>query len=423
MWIAIIIVSTVLATVVVVLVVLNLTTEEKKLVDPLRPDYQVGEAQFDRSMGSLLEPPLIEGNHVQPLINGDEIFPAMLDAIRQARRTITMETYVYWAGDIGKCFADGLSERARAGVDVHVLLDWAGSMKMDHDFLKQMRAAGVEVEKYHPPRWYNLDRINNRTHRKLLIVDGRVGFTGGVGIADAWAGNADSPNNWRDTHFQVQGPVVAQMQAAFIDNWLQTHAMVLHGEGYFPRLELIGSQRAQMFKSSARSGSGNTRLMYLLSIAAATSSIRIGNAYFVPDDLSVQTFVEACHRGVDIEIIVPGPLIDKSIVRRASRARWGKLLEAGVRIYEYQPTMYHCKIMVVDEQWTSVGSTNFDNRSFRLNDEANLNVMDRALARDQLRCFEHDKQRSTQLTLEGWRNRPVHEKVIEHMAALLRAQV
>lgn len=423
MWIVIGVVLAVFVTIVVVLVVLNVTTEQAKLVTPLRPDYHVGEAQFDRSMGSLLEPALVEGNRVQALINGKEIFPAMLGAIGAARRTITMETYVYWSGRIGKRFADALSERARAGVRVHVLLDWAGSQKMDHAYLVQMREAGVEVEKYHRPRWYNLARLNNRTHRKLLIVDGKVGFTGGVGIADVWAGDADAPEHWRDTHFRVEGPVVAQMQAAFIDNWMRSRAAVLHGEGYLPRLRPVGEQRAQMFKCSARSDSGNTRLMYLLSIAAATRSVKIANAYFVPDDLSVQTFIEARERGVEIEIVVPGPLIDKDVVRRASRARWGKLLEAGVRIYEFQPTMYHCKVMVVDEQWTSVGSTNFDNRSFRLNDEANLNVLDPGLAANQLEHFEKDKQRSEPLTLEAWRNRPLREKAKEHLAALLRAQI
>lgn len=423
MWIGFATVLAVVVTIAIVLVVLNLSTEERKLVRSLHPDYAVGDAQFDRSMGGLLEPPLVEGNLVQPLINGDDIFPAMLHAIGQARRTITMETFIYWSGAVGKRFADALSERAQAGVTVHVLLDWMGSQKIDDDQLRQMRAAGVEVERFHRPRWYNLGRINNRTHRKLLIVDGAVGFTGGVGIADQWTGDADSPTHWRDTHFRVEGPVVAQMQAAFVDNWLRARAKVLHGEAYFPQQHDRGDQRAQMFKSSARSDSGNTRLMYLLSIAAARQTVKIANAYFVPDTLSVQTLVEACERGVEIEIVVPGPLIDRSVVRRASRARWGKLLEAGVRIYEYQPTMYHCKVMVVDTQWTSVGSTNFDNRSFRLNDEANLNVMDHGLATHQLQHFQNDKQRSKQVTREAWLRRPIREKVLEHLAALLRAQI
>ncbi|MEX2672302.1 MAG: phospholipase D-like domain-containing protein [Phycisphaeraceae bacterium] len=251
MWIVLSIVLAVIVTVVVVLVVLNLSTEERKVVETLHPDYAVGDPQFDRSMGGLLEPPLVDGNLIQPLINGHEIFPAMLEAIAQARQTITMETYIYWSGAVGKRFADALSERAQAGVAVHVLLDWTGSQKIDQTHLRQMRHAGVEVDKFHRPRWYNLGRINNRTHRKLLIVDGEVGFTGGVGIADQWAGDADSPTHWRDTHFRVEGPVVAQMQAAFVENWLRARAEVLHGQAYFPQLYERGDQRAQMFKSSA----------------------------------------------------------------------------------------------------------------------------------------------------------------------------
>lgn len=423
MWIALGMLAAVAGTIVVVLIVLNLTSEGEKLVDPLRPSYAVGDAQFDRTMSMLLGPPLIDGNRIEPLINGDEIFPAMLEAIAGAQRTISFETYIYWSGRIGKQFADALSQRARQGVKVHVLLDWAGSSRMDQAYLQQMREAGVQVQKYHRPRWYNLGRMNNRTHRKLLVVDGRIGFTGGVGIADVWLGDAEGPEHWRDTHFRVQGPVVAQMQAAFNENWLSANAELLHEEGYFPALEPMGDQRAQMFRSSAQSRSGDTRLMYLLSIAAARRSVYIANAYFVPDDLSVTTFVEARRRGVEVQVIVPGPCIDEKVVRRASRARWGRLLEAGVRIYEYRPTMYHCKVMVVDEQWTSVGSTNFDNRSFRLNDEANLNVMDRRLAAHQMACFEEDRRRAVEVTLDAWRNRPWREKVVEHAAALLRSQI
>jgi cardiolipin synthase len=254
-------------------------------------------------------------------------------------------------------------------------------------------------------------------------VDGKTGFTGGAGIADLWTGNAQDPDHWRDSHFKMEGPVVAQCQAAFMDNWLKTRSCVLHGQEYFPKSDPVGSCRAQVFMSSPAEGSESARLMYLLTIASASRSIRIASAYFVPDYLSVETLVGACKRGVRVEIIVPGEHVDTDITRRASRSRWGPLLQAGAEIYEYRPTMYHCKVMIVDDIWTSVGSTNFDNRSFRLNDEANLNVYDADFAREQVGAFEQDKERSRRVTLQEWENRPWTEKVKERGAALLRSQL
>ncbi len=276
---------------------------------------------------------------------------------------------------------------------------------------------------YHPLRWYSVGRLNNRTHRKLLIVDGTVGFTGGVGIADQWLGHAQDPEHWRDSHFRLEGPAVAQMQAAFMDNWMETCSEVLHGEEYFPPLETVGPHIAQLFKSSADDASESVRLMYLLSIASATKSVRIANAYFVPDALAVSSLVAAQRRGVRVEIIVPSSRTDAKVVRRASRSLWGPLLEAGIAIHEYQPTMYHVKVVVVDDVWTSVGSTNFDNRSFRLNDEANLNVLDAEFAAGQAAQFEADKARARRITLEEWRGRPWRERAVERLASLLRLQL
>ena len=407
----------------IVLVVANLTSSAKKIEKKIDHLYPAGDSQFVRSMGSLLGPGIVPGNRVRALCNGDEIFPAMLDAIRGARRTICFETFIYWSGAIGREFAEALSERARAGVKVHVVLDWLGSGKMDASLLETMERAGVEVVKYHPLRWYSVGRLNNRTHRKLLIVDGTVGFTGGVGIADNWLGNAQDPDHWRDSHFRLEGPAVAQMQAAFMDNWMETCAQVLHGEEYFPALEPAGPHAAQLFKSSADDASESVRLMYLLSLASAVKSVRIANAYFVPDALAVSTLVAAQRRGARVEIIVPSRHIDQKLVRRASRSLWEPLLEAGIAIYEYQPTMYHVKVVVVDEVWTSVGSTNFDNRSFRLNDEANLNVLDPDFAASQAKVFEQDKARSRRVTLEEWRRRPWRERATDRLAGLLRLQL
>ena len=404
-------------------VAMNFVTGEKKIKHSIDKRYSIDDPQFLRSMGVLLGPGIISGNRVQTLVNGDEIFPAMLAEVRAAKKSITFETYIYWSGTIGKEFSDALSERARAGVRVFVLLDWAGTAKMDDAYLQKMKDAGVEIEKYHPLHWYNLSRMNNRTHRKLLIVDGKVGFTGGVGIADIWRGNAQDADHWRDTHFRVEGPVVAQMQAAFMDNWIKTRGKVLHGDDFFPALAPVGEQAAQMFKSSPGEGAESMRLMYLMSINAAQKSIQIANSYFVPDDLTIETLQEAMKRGVRVQIIVPGSKIDTELVRKASRARWGKLLKAGAEISEYQPTMFHCKVMVVDELWTSVGSTNFDNRSFRLNDEANLNIYDREFALQQRAIFEEDLKKSKRITLEQWKHRPWQEKLLEHTSALLRSQL
>ena len=414
---------TVAATAVLILLAVNFTTGETQITERVTHTYAVVDPQFQRSMGVLLGPPLVDGNRVDTLVNGREIFPAMLAAIRGARKTITFETYIYWSGRIGKEFADALADRARSGVRVHLLVDWVGSNRMDPRYLDAMREAGVEIEKYHPPRWYTLHKLNNRTHRKLLVVDGRVGFTGGVGIADEWDGNAEDPAHWRDTHFRLEGPAVAQMQAAFTDNWLKVTGKVLDGSDYFPPATAVGPELGQVFKSSREGGSESMHLMYLLSTVSAARNIDLAMAYFVPDDLAESALVEALARGVKIRMIMPGPYTDTEVLRKASRGKWGRLLRAGAEIYEYQPTMFHCKVLVVDGIWSSVGSTNFDNRSFRLNDEANLNIYSRAFAERQLALFSNDLKRSRRVTFEEWEHRPWTEKLQEHIESLLDSQL
>ncbi len=419
-WIAIV---SCVATLAVALLVLNFTSGEKRIERQLERLYATQEPQFRRAMSALLGPPFLDGNWTEVLLNGDQIFAAMLDAIRQARRTITFETYIYWSESIGREFADALIERSRAGVKVHVLLDWVGSGKMEQRYLDEMEQAGVQVKRFHEPHWSHLPRFNNRTHRKVLVVDGAVGFTGGVGIADKWRGHAQDPEHWRDTHFRVEGPVVAQMQAVFMDNWVKATGQVLHGEAYFPALAPRGGHAAQMFASSPSGGSESMHLMYLMSITAAQRSIHLSSSYFVPDELAVKTLAAAAQRGVKVQVITPGGEIDTEVVRRASRSRWGPLLEAGVQIAEYQPTMFHCKVMVVDGLLVSVGSTNFDNRSFRLNDEANLNVLDAEFAQRQIAIFEQDLQHSKPVTLQAWQARPWREKLVEQAASLLGSQL
>ncbi|SFB75751.1 cardiolipin synthase [Polaromonas sp. OV174] len=414
---------TLLLTLVGVLVAVNFTTGEKSVDRKLTRLYSSSDPQFRRAMGSLLGPSIVGGNRAQELLNGEQIFPAMLAAIRSAQRSITFETYIYWSGEIGREFAAALAERSRAGVKVHVLLDWVGSAKIDASFIEEMEAAGVEIRKFHKPHWYNLARLNNRTHRKLLVVDGKTGFTGGVGIAPKWTGSGNDPEHWRDSHFSIEGPVIAQMQAVFMDNWLKVTGEVMHGEAYFPALQPVGSSEAQVFSSSPSGGSESMQLMYQLSITAADRSIDLSSAYFVPDELTSKALTDALHRGVKIRIITPGEIIDTDTVRAASRGTWGPLLKAGAKIYEYQPTMYHCKVMIVDKLLVSVGSTNFDNRSFRLNDEANLNVFDTVFAERQTGVFEDDLRRARRVSYEAWANRPWNEKLMERLASLLGSQL
>src|ERR1044071_1111921 len=370
----------------------------KKVTQEVAPRYSAASPEFRQAAGSLLGGNFVSGNNITTLVNGREIFPAMLSAIRSARRSIDFETYVFWDGDVAKQFTDALAERARAGVTVNAILDAQGTSKMGSENLERLRTAGVKMVKYHSIIWLDPRRYNNRSHRKLLIVDGKVGFIGGVGVADEWQGNGESPQHWRDNHYKVSGPVVAQLQAAFMDNWLKTQGEVLHGPEYFPSLASTGSYVAQAFKSSPRQGDMDIHLMYLLAIASAQHSLLIQNAYFLPDDLMRKELISAARRGAKVEILVPGEHIDQKVLRAASRKHWPELLKAGVKIYEYEPAMMHVKLMIVEGALVSVGSGNFDLRSVRLNDEANMNVLSPSFALEQARLFERDKRNSREIT-------------------------
>jgi cardiolipin synthase len=374
--------------------------DSRKVTQEVAPLYSAASPEFRQATGSLLGGNFVGGNSITTLVNGREIFPAMLSAIRSARRSIDFETYVMWDGEIAKQFADALAERARAGVKVNAILDAQGTHSMGGENLERLRAAGVDVVKYHSIFWLDPRRFNNRSHRKLLVIDGKLGFIGGVGIADVWLGNGEAPEHWRDNHYKVTGPVVAQLQAMFMDNWLKTRGQVLNGPEYFPPLAPTGPYQAQAFKSSPRQGQMDIHLMYLLAIASARHSLLIENAYFLPDDLMRKELVDAARRGAKVEIVVPGEHIDQKAVRAASRKHWPELLQAGVKIYEYQPAMTHVKLMVVDGTFVSVGSGNLDIRSIRLNDEANMNVLNSSFAAQQARLFENDKRRSREITLD-----------------------
>ncbi len=392
----------------------------KKIRHQITAKYSVGDDVFIRTMGQLLGPPLLPGNKVTLLENGDEIFPAMLEGIRSAQRTITFENYLWKEGAVTDAFANALAERARAGVKVHFLQDALGSDSIHGAAMNHIRRSGVQLEIF---RFLGLT-INYRTHRKLLIIDGRTGFIGGTGISDEWLGNGLIQGRWRDSHYKLQGPAVAQMQQAFMDNWLQTRTELLHGDEYFPRLETFPEDMCcQVFKSSAGEGSDSARLMLLVSVAAARRIIRIANAYFIPRGLGLQTLLEALQRGVRVEIITPGPDVDTQIVRAVGKRYWRPLLEAGARFFEYQPARFHCKYFLVDDVWASVGSANLDNRSLSLNEEANLNILDRDFVAAHTRVFEGDKEHSREVTMADWENRPWREKVEGWAGSPLRGQM
>ena len=414
---------TFLATGLAVLAAANLSLGDKKIDTSVTSLYGVADPEFVRTMSVMLGPALVPGNRTRALVNGDEIFPEMLAAIRGARRSISFEMYIYWKGSVGEQFTAALVERARSGVKVHVIIDALGSQKIEKSVIGRLRDAGARVVLYNPVRWDTIARMNNRTHRKIMVIDGALGYTGGAGIGDEWSGDAQDAAHWRDTHFRLEGPAVAQMQAAFMENWIEVTGEVLHGPDYFPELRPAGGELAQFMVSSPGGGGESAQLLYLMSIAAARRSIQLSAAYFVPDDNEVRQLVEAAARGVRVQIIVPGPITDTAAVRRASRSTWGELLRAGVEIYEYQPTFYHVKVMTVDGLWVTAGSTNFDTRSFSTNDEANLNVYDRAFAAAQERIFEQDLERSRRITLEQWERRPFSEKLWDHALGLLSSQL
>src|SRR5207302_5185635 len=316
-----------------------------------------------------------------------------------------------------------LAAKALAGVAVKVILHAVGSAPMSQSLVNFMARNGIDMEWYHPLRWYTISTLNHRTHRKLLVVDGRVGFSGGVGIADDWLGDADAKNHWRETVARVEGPVVTQLQSAFMDNWVKSRGELLTGLDYFPPLETAGLHLTQVLKSSPTEGSSTVKLLYIISIVSAVKSIYISNAYFVPDADTTRALEGAVRRGVDVRVIVPGEFTDVPIVRQASRWHYELLLRRGIRIFEYQPTMMHAKTMVVDGAWTTIGSSNFDDRSFRLNDEVNVNVYDAATAKRMEEIFFEDLARSREITLRKWFKRGWLAKTKEKLAGVFRPQL
>ena len=397
-------------------------TSARLLSEPIRIDYGPTDISFANAMGPLTGADFVAGNAVATYVNGDGFFPPMLQAIRAAKKTITLETYIWTSGYISNRFIEALAERAHAGVKVHALIDGMGSLKLNRADRERIRQAGIQLMVYGREHWWQIKpNVNHRTHRKLLIIDGRVGFTGGWCIDDRWLGNATHKEIWRETGVRVEGPAVRQMQAVFGHNWMQTTSSLLLGEDYYPKLAKAGSAVAHIYKSGPKEGAQTTRLGYLFAIAAARKSIDLSHAYFVPDDLAIEMLLEAIQRGVKIRVLVPA-INDSRFGRAASRSRWGRLLEAGAEFHLYQPAMFHCKSMVVDDVLVTIGSANFDNRSFSINDEVTLTVLDGNVAQEHLRIFADDLRHSTPLTLEEFENRPFYIKAADHICGLFRSQ-
>lgn len=386
-------------------------------------EFDTQSPEFLATMAGATGTPFIGGNTFEILNNGDAFYPRMLDDIRAATASIAMEAYIYWAGDIGLDFAKALTERAKAGVRVMLLLDSVGSSNIGDDILAMLEAGQCQVAWYNPLRWKDVGRFNNRTHRKTLVVDGAIAYTGGAGIADHWRGDARNEHEWRDVHVRFAGPAAQVLLSGFAQNWQQATGELLSGDAYYPVIAPRGPHALQVILSSAESGASVVQIVHYLAIVCARKSILIANPYFVPDAVAVQTLIEAQARGVDVQIMVSGRRNDNWLARQNSVRLYGELLRAGVRILEFNRSMLHQKIMVVDGIWATVGTTNFDNRSFAHNEESNVCLYDRELAGQFERAFRADAETCEVVTLDAWQRRGIVRRVLEQVAALLEDQV
>jgi cardiolipin synthase A/B len=384
--------------------------------------FSIDSPEFIGTVAGASGSPFLSGNRLELLNNGDAFYPPMLAAVKDARHSITIEAYIYWAGEIGAVFAEALAERAKAGCPVKILLDAIGSASIGPKILDLLEGGGCQVAWYNPIRWYTLGRFNNRTHRKSLIVDGEVAFTGGAGIADHWRGDARGPHEWRDMQIRLEGPAIVPLQTGFAHNWQQTTSELLSGDAYYPIIGSRGPTAVQTLLSSPETGSSAVRTMYYLSIVCARESIYIANPYFVPDPVAIETLIEAKQRGVDVRIMVSGIRNDNWLARHNSVRLFGRLLAAGIEIQEFNRTMLHHKTMVVDRRWVTIGTANFDNRSFAHNEESNVCVMDRALAEQLHAVFLADLSGCERVTSEAWSRRGAWARAQEFFAAFLQEQ-
>ena len=384
------------------------------------PNVQLGEPSFFPTLEAYAGSPIVGGNAVEVLLNGEEIFPALVDAINSAQRTITYAQYFYEDGPVARDVAEALAERCRAGVGVNVLLDGFGTLAMPAEYTDLLKRSGCHVAYFRPLGSLAFRKYANRNHRRILVVDGRIGFTGGSGVSRKWMGNGRVEGHWRDTDVRVEGPVVEYLQAAFAENWLEATGMVLGGDGYFPGpIEPRGKIYAQVARSSPAGGSYAMYTTLLLALSSARRSVYITNPYLLLDDKMRQTLIELVARGVRVVVLVPGA-IDHNIVRQASRAQFGEMIRGGIEIYEYTAALLHSKTVVIDGVWATIGSTNFDNRSFAGNDELNLIVYDRSIARKLEQIFLADLDASRRVTYEAWKDRGLGSKFLEVLAFPIR---
>lgn len=377
--------------------------------------YGAEDRRFPAYLAALLGAEATGGNQYQVLTNGDQIFPSMLRAISDAKRRVSFETYIYEKGSAGEQFTSALEAAARRGVQIDLVVDAMGSKKVPEEMVKRLRDAGAHVGQFGQPNWYTLEELNYRTHRKILVVDGRIGFTGGVGIADHWLGHAQDPDHWRDTMVRIEGPLVRLMEGAFYENFVETHGPTkpaLDSPDEWPPPTPRDS--AFIIRSSPTNGSNDLKRLYLLAIGAAMKTLDICTPYFITDESSDWSLSQAVTRGVKIRLLVEGEHTDAKPVKFSSRSAYERLMMEGIELYEYQPTMMHTKAMVVDGVWSMFGSANFDNRSLELNDEMNVAVSDRDLAQRLLQDFEADLQSAKRLDLDSWRRRSPLEKAREY---------
>jgi len=384
--------------------------------------FAVSDPEFIGSALGLENPVLIPGNKIELLQNGDEYFPAMLNAIRAAQKTINFESFILYSDSVGTQFRDALADRARAGIEVRVLVDGIGSgWSLNNSDVKVMEQAGCKFSYYHPTHSLRVDRTNRRTHRRILVIDGKVGFTGSVGFSEKWAGHAEDKNHWRDLQARIEGPLVAKLQSMFQEHWLKTYGEALSGAGQFPAQAPAGELKAQVVASRSFS-MAPVPLLQAIAFTAATKKIWITNAYCTPTEDQVDQLVKAVQRNVDVRLLLPGPNNDQPLTKSAGRSAYGKLLEGGVKIFEYQPTMIHEKSMVIDGLFSMFGSSNFDARSSEINEELDVVVYDPKFGREMESVFENDLARAREYTLDEFRRRTLWERVTEWLMIPFRSQ-
>jgi len=392
-------------------------------VYPLDPALDIHSKRFDTTLAGLTGAPVMGGNAVSIYNNGDEYYPAMIEAIEAATSSVTMEQYIFWDGDVGRRFAEAFAEKARQGVPVKLLVDAIGSATLGKNTYAILEAGGCQLAWFRPIHWYTLHRASYRNHRKSLIVDGRMAFTGGAGIADHWLGCASNPNEWRDIQIGVRGPAARAMQSGFAQNWMITTGEIIGGGRYFPESRPEGNVEVQTILSSPSSGAGSAGTMYMVALQCARRELYIANPYFIPDSRVIAILAQAHRRGVEIKLMVAGPHNDTWWARQNSVRRYGPLMEAGVELYEYQPTMLHQKTMIVDGIWATVGTANFDNRSFALNEETNVCLHDPGIVAGLRRTFVEDLEQCRPVSLDDWRRRGLPQHAREWCASLVEDQM